>query len=63
MQAKVLRLFLHLQETRGLALLLITHDLPVARHVADRILRLEGGVLTPVAPAPEDLSGQALNRF
>ena len=62
-QAKVLRLFLHLQETRGLALLLITHDLPVARHVADRILRLEGGVLTPVAPAPEDLSGQALNRF
>lgn len=62
-QAKVLRLFLHLQETRGLALLLITHDLPVARHVADRILRLEGGVLTPLAPAPEDLSGQALNRF
>lgn len=62
-QAKVLRLLLHLQETRGLALLLITHDLPVARHVADRILRLEGGVLTPVAPAPEDLSRQALNRF
>ena len=62
-QAKVLRLFLHLQETRGLALLLITHDLPVARHVADRILRLEGGVLTPLALAPEEPSGQTLSRF
>lgn len=62
-QAKVLRLFLHLQETRGLALLLVTHDLPVARHVADRILRLEGGVLTPLALAPEEPSGQALSRF
>ncbi len=44
-QAKVLRLFLRLQETRGLALLIITHSLPVASHMADRILRLEGGVL------------------
>ena len=57
-QAKVLRLFLHLQETRGLALLLITHDLPVARHVADRILRLEGGVLTPLAPPRKTCPGR-----
>lgn len=42
-QAKVLRLLLDLQEARGLALLLVTHDLRVARHVADRIVRLEAG--------------------
>ncbi|MNQ68732.1 putative D,D-dipeptide transport ATP-binding protein DdpF [compost metagenome] len=42
-QAKVLRLLLDVQEARGLALLLITHNLPVARHVADRIVRLEDG--------------------
>ena len=48
-QAKVLRLLLDVQEARGLALLLITHNLPIARHVADRIVRLEEGRCTAEA--------------
>ena len=50
-QAKVLRLLLDVQEARGLALLLITHNLPVARHVADRIVRLVDGRCEAQAPA------------
>ncbi len=45
-QAKVLRLLLDLQEARGLALLMITHDLLIARRVADRIVRLDGGAFS-----------------
>lgn len=45
-QAKVLRVLLNLQEKRGLGILLITHDLALARKVSDRIIVLnEGGVL------------------
>jgi peptide/nickel transport system ATP-binding protein len=44
-QAKVLRLLLDLQERYGLALLLVTHDLRIARRVADRILCLREGAL------------------
>lgn len=46
-QAKVLRLLLDLQEARGLALLMITHDLLVARRVADRIFALENSQTVP----------------
>ncbi|MBW7900688.1 MAG: ABC transporter ATP-binding protein [Rhodocyclaceae bacterium] len=55
-QAKVLRLLLDLQEARGLALLMITHDLPVARRMADRILVLANSQAaleaTPIDPLP-----------
>jgi len=47
-QAKVLRLLSDLQEHHGLAIVLITHDLAVARRAADRLLRLDQGRLTPV---------------
>lgn len=36
-QAKILKLLLKLQENRGLAMLLITHDLALARKVSDRM--------------------------
>lgn len=37
-QAQVLRLFADLRERFGLALLFISHDLPVVRHLSDRVL-------------------------
>lgn len=43
-QAGVLDLLLELQEQRGVALLVITHDLGVARLVSDRIHVMRGGV-------------------
>jgi peptide/nickel transport system ATP-binding protein len=36
-QAKILKLLLHIQENRGLSILFITHDLAVARKISDRI--------------------------
>ena len=42
-QARIIRLLLSLQETRGLALLFITHDLALARKVSDRVIVLQQG--------------------
>ncbi len=42
-QAKIMRLFLTLQEKRGLTLLFITHDISLARKISDKILVLKGG--------------------
>ena len=39
---------LALREERGLALLLISHDLPLMRHLADRVWRLDSGRLLPL---------------
>jgi len=41
----VLKLLLHLQESRGLAVLFITHDLAVARRMGDRIVVMAQGRL------------------
>ncbi|WP_421902111.1 ABC transporter ATP-binding protein [Maridesulfovibrio sp.] len=40
-QAKILRLLLDIQEKTGMSMLLITHDLLMARKVSDRILNLD----------------------
>jgi peptide/nickel transport system ATP-binding protein len=50
-QAKIVRLLMELQEKRGLAMLFITHDMPLARRVADRILVMEHGRLRPISRA------------
>jgi peptide/nickel transport system ATP-binding protein/oligopeptide transport system ATP-binding protein len=50
-QAGILNLYLDLQAEFGLAYLLITHDLAVATHVADRIAVMYLGRFVEVAPA------------
>ena len=42
-QAKIMRLLLDIQEERGLSILLITHDLALARKVSDRMVVMRGG--------------------
>lgn len=52
-QAKILRLFLDLQEQRGLALLLITHDIALARKVSDRMAVMLRGTIVEEGPTNE----------
>jgi peptide/nickel transport system ATP-binding protein len=58
-QAGILDLLLELQERTGIALLLITHDLGVARLMSDRVLVMkdgrfvEGGSVTEVVDHPQ----------
>ncbi len=47
----VLRLLARLRDERGLAILLITHDLASARYLADRILVLQEGRLVEEGPS------------
>ncbi|MFZ5648930.1 MAG: ABC transporter ATP-binding protein [Bacillota bacterium] len=45
-QAKILKLLMNLQEKRGLAILLITHDIALARKVSDRMaVMLKGRII------------------
>ena len=44
-QAQILRLLLALKKDRGLALLLITHDLALVRRFADRVAVMKDGVI------------------
>lgn len=52
-QADVLALLQRLQQERGMALVLITHDLRVAFSVCDRILVMYAGAVVEDAPARE----------
>lgn len=49
-QAQILRLLRQLQRELGLAMLLITHDLGVVAHVADRVSVMYGGEVVESAP-------------
>lgn len=49
--AQILRLLMTLQETRGMSLLLITHDPYIAQKAADRILYLEDGRIKKIIPS------------
>ncbi len=49
-QAQILRLLKQLQAERGMALLLITHDLDVARDMADRVAIMYAGQIVEWAP-------------
>ena len=51
-QAQVLALLLRLQRERGMALLLITHDLGVVAEVAQRVLVMYAGQVVETAPIP-----------
>lgn len=55
-QAKILKLLLNLQEKRGLALLLITHDIALARKVSDRVAVMLKGCIVEEGPASEVIS-------
>ena len=48
-QAQILNLLKELQSQLGMALILITHDLAVVRHMADRVLVMTGGEIVEQA--------------
>jgi dipeptide transport system ATP-binding protein len=52
-QAQMLALLKKLQEERGMALVLITHDLGVVSEVADRVLVMYAGQVVETAAVPE----------
>ncbi|WP_034630144.1 ABC transporter ATP-binding protein [Desulfotruncus alcoholivorax] len=49
-QAKIIKLLLNLQERKGLAILLITHDLALARKASDRIAVMLAGRIVEEGP-------------
>ncbi|MGQ9788799.1 MAG: ABC transporter ATP-binding protein [Candidatus Hadarchaeaceae archaeon] len=55
-QAKVLKLLLDLQIEKGLTMLFVTHNIGLARKIADRIGVMLGGRLMEVGPAHELIS-------
>lgn len=48
LRSRISERLLVLREERGLALLLISHDVPLMRHLADRVWRLHDGRLLPL---------------
>lgn len=56
-QAQVLNLLMELQERRGLGLLLVTHDLGLVPHVADRVAVLLAGRIVEEAPIAAFVNG------
>jgi peptide/nickel transport system ATP-binding protein len=52
-QAQVLALLADIQKEFGMAVLLITHDLAVVRHVADTVALMRNGEIVETAPAEQ----------
>jgi microcin C transport system ATP-binding protein len=52
-QAQILDLLAHEKARRGLALLLISHDLPLVRRYADRVCVMQGGRIVETGPVAE----------
>jgi ABC-type glutathione transport system ATPase component len=52
-QAQILNLLADLREKHKLALILISHDWTVVRHMTDRVLVLEGGRVAEAGPTEE----------
>ena len=65
-QAQILKLLGELQQRLGMAMLLITHDLSIVRHISDRVCVMRDGVILEegaterVFEAPEHAYTQAL---
>ncbi len=55
-QARVLRLLKDLQNDHGTALLLVSHDLPLVRKVADRVIVMEHGRIVEAGPSEQVVS-------
>ena len=51
-QAQILELLQSLQQQLGMAILLITHDLGIVRHVADRVYVMTGGEIVESGATP-----------
>ncbi len=52
-QAQILKLLAEQKAARGLALLLITHDLEIVRHYADRVCVMKDGHIVEAGPLPQ----------
>lgn len=58
-QARLMRLLSDLQVQRGMALLLVSHDLPLVRKSADRLIVLDSGRVVESGPGHEVVSRPA----
>jgi peptide/nickel transport system ATP-binding protein len=58
-QAKILKLLLSLQESRGLSMLFVTHDIAVARKISDRMAVMMDGRIVEQGPLNKILSSPA----
>jgi len=52
-QAQILNLLLDLQEEYGLAMIFVSHDLSIVRHMSDRVAIMYQGSVVELAPAEE----------
>jgi peptide/nickel transport system ATP-binding protein len=52
-QAQILNLLMEMQETAGLTMMFVTHDLSVARHVSDTIIVMYLGQIVEMGPTEE----------
>jgi len=57
-QAEIAQLLQALVRERGMGLLLVTHDLALARRIADRVVALESGRLSEQAPVEAGVSSR-----
>ena len=52
-QAQILNLLLDLQEEHGLAMIFVSHDLSVVRHMSDRVAVMHRGRVVEMSAAEE----------
>ena len=62
-QAEILNLLCGLQARRGLAMILVSHDLTVAAHIADRIAVMQEGSLLETATALAFAAGEVTSAY
>jgi len=55
-RGQILNLLLDIKEERGVAYLMITHDISIARHFADRVAVMQRGVIVESGPAARVLT-------